>query len=67
MKYALLLVSVLLLAQEGDGLTPLHKAVAKDDVAAVKTLLANGANANAATTLGHVTPSRWRRMTAMPR
>ncbi len=61
MRYTLLLlpafaIAAMLLAQDGDGLTPLHKAVEKDDIAAVKTLLANGANANAATTLGHVTP-----------
>jgi ankyrin repeat protein len=40
----------------GDGLTPLHKAVQADDIAAVKKLLAAGADARAATTLGHVTP-----------
>jgi ankyrin repeat protein len=40
----------------GDGLTPLHKAVSADDIAAVKRLLAAGADARAATILGHVTP-----------
>ena len=47
----------LLLAQtQGDGLTPLHNAVSADDIAGVKRLLASGADAKAATTLGHVTP-----------
>ncbi len=40
----------------GDGFTPLHKAVSEDDLPAVKRLLAAGADAHAATILGHVTP-----------
>ena len=47
---------LLYLQADGDGLTPLHKAVSADDIAAVKRLLASGADARAATTLGHVTP-----------
>ena len=48
--------AALLWGQTGDGLTPLHKAVSEDDAVAVKRLLAAGADARAATTLGHVTP-----------
>lgn len=48
--------AALLYAQDGDGLTALHKAVASDDIAAVKRLLAAGADPRATTTLGHVTP-----------
>jgi ankyrin repeat protein len=40
----------------GDGTTPLHQAVADDDIGAVKRLLGAGADPRAATTLGHVTP-----------
>ncbi len=50
------LAACLLYGQSGDGFTPLHKATADDDVAAVKRLLAGGADARAATVLGHVTP-----------
>jgi uncharacterized protein len=53
---ALCTAASLLAHASGDGLTPLHKAVSDDDIAAVKHLLASGADARAATTLGHVTP-----------
>jgi ankyrin repeat protein len=50
------LAACLLHGQAGDGFTPLHKAASDDDLTAVKRLIASGADASAATELGHVTP-----------
>jgi uncharacterized protein len=43
-------------AADGDGMTPLHWAVYRDDVPLVRSLLASGANVKAVTRVGAITP-----------
>jgi ankyrin repeat protein len=44
------------LAADGDGMTPLHWAVYRDDAAAVRSLIASGADVKATTRIGAITP-----------
>ncbi len=44
------------LAADGDGMTPLHWAVYRDDAATVQSLLASGADVKAITRVGAITP-----------
>jgi ankyrin repeat protein len=44
------------LAADGDGMTPLHWAVYRDDAAAVRSLIASGADVKATTRVGAITP-----------
>jgi len=44
------------LGADGDGMTPLHWAVYRDDVAAVRSLIASGADVKATTRVGAITP-----------
>jgi uncharacterized protein len=43
-------------AADGDGMTPLHWAVYRDDAAMVRTLIASGADVKATTRVGDITP-----------
>jgi uncharacterized protein len=49
-------LSVSAIAADGDGMTPLHWAVYRDDVPAVRSLLAGGADVKAPTRIGATTP-----------
>src|SRR6185295_13756643 len=52
----LLLLAGLLCAGSGDGLTALHTAALENDLDGVRLLLRRGANPNAVTRVGEVTP-----------